>query len=180
MEHCRTPLDDLGHGSGHWSITSGGQVDLDAGIGEAPGEDTHHGLHDDFDVVGREFQILGRGAWRLSARTGAGVDGGQHQTRRVLDAQVGQRGGSLGQLQHGKAVIALANAQGDGLAGIPFLVFGLAVVAPLPFLAGQDTTHFSLHVDSGTLPKAKGLHKVVRTTIMTTNKDAVKELPAKC
>jgi hypothetical protein len=45
VEHCRTPLDDLGHGDGHWSITPGGQVDLDAGIGEAPGEDAHHGLH---------------------------------------------------------------------------------------------------------------------------------------
>ena len=125
--------------------------------------DTHHSLHDDFDVVRREFQFLGRGVWRLGARTGAGVGGGQHQTRRVLDAQVGQRGRSLGQLQHGKAVIALANAQRDGLAGIPFLVFGLAVVAPLPFLAGQDTAHFSLHVDSGNLPKAKGLHKVVHS-----------------
>ena len=43
--------------------------------------------------------------------------GGDHQVRLVLDAVVGQDGRGLRQLQHGEAVVALADAQRDGFAG---------------------------------------------------------------
>ena len=40
-------------------------------------------------------------------------------------------------------------------------MLGFAVVAPLPFLAGQHTAHLAQHIDAGHLAKAQRLHKVM-------------------
>lgn len=70
------------------------------------------------------------------------------------DPVIGQRGGGLRELDRGVGVVALADADGDGLAGVPLLLFRLEALL-LPFLRRQHTLRFAgivlAQVDSGTL-----------------------------
>ena len=83
------------------------------------------------------------------------------QVRFHLDAIVGQRRRGRGQLQHGEVVVALADAQRDGFAGVPLLLIGALVGAALPVGRGQQAAHLAKDVDAGKLTKAKALHLFV-------------------
>ena len=65
------------------------------------------------------------------------------------------------ELQHGEAVVALANAQGNGFARIPALLLRLAVGGALPFSGGQDASRLAQNVNAGELAKTEGLHLIV-------------------
>ena len=90
-----------------------------------------------------------------------GINAPQAQMRLVLHAPVGQHGRGVGQLQHGEVVVALANAQGNGLAGVPAFLFRAFVGVALPLHAGQHAGGFALQVNAGGPPKAHGREVVV-------------------
>ena len=79
----------------------------------------------------------------------------------VFDATVGDDGGGLRELQHGEAVVALANAQRNGFTRKPLLLLGPFVGVAFPFGAGQDAAHFAAQVDAGGLAKTQRFHEVV-------------------
>src|SRR5205085_10130649 len=62
---------------------------------------------------------------------------------------------------HGEAVVALPDAQRDGFAGIPLLLFGPLVRVALPLGAGQHAAQFARQVDAGDLAEAQRLHEIV-------------------
>ncbi len=123
--------------------------------------DPNHGFADDLNVLGLEPQILRRVGCNGLAGAAVGLLGGHDQLRFVFDAVVGHDGGGLRQLQHGKTVVALANAQRNGFAGIPFLLFWAFVVSAFPCLAGQDAWHLATNINACDLPKAQRCHEVV-------------------
>ena len=75
-----------------------------------------------------------------------------------LQTVIGQRGSRMGQLQHGEAVVALADTQRDGFARVPFLLLWPFVITTLPFGRRQNTARFAKNVDAGQLTKAEWQH----------------------
>ena len=94
--------------------------------------DAHQGIPDDGNILGLghglPHDLLGGWSWVASYY----INHLAHQVWLHLDPVVGQGGGGRCQLQHGEVVVALANAQRDGLAGVPLLLVGSLVGASLP------------------------------------------------
>ena len=112
-------------------------------------------------MLGLEAQVGGFGHHGLGAHARHHILGGQGQVGGVFHPATGQCGHGVGQLQHGEVVVTLADAQRNGLTGVPALVLGPFVGVALPFLAGQHTAHFAAQVNAGDLPEAQRFHEVV-------------------
>jgi len=137
-----------------------------AGPGKNPGRrsDLSHAqqaLEHDGHVLGFVAQIFSRcnGQWVHDACHG--VLRSNDQTRLVFDAVIGQDGRGLRQLQHGEAVVALTDAQRNRFPRKPFLLLTFFKVFALPFLAGQDASHFPVDVDTRDLTKTQWFHEVM-------------------
>ena len=120
-----------------------------------------HRREDRLHVLGAIPQGFGLLVGQRMALTGHHILGGNGQARAVLHPAVGQRGHGVRQLQHREVVVALADAQRDGFAGVPLLLLRPLVGIALPFLTGQHAPHLALEVDARDLPEAQGLHEVV-------------------
>ena len=59
-------------------------------------------------------------------------------------------------LQHGEVVVALADAQGDGFTGEPFLLLGPLELLAFPFGRGQIARDLALDIDTSGRPRPKG------------------------
>ena len=121
----------------------------------------HHGVFDQIDMLLFVAQIHRWLAWRHFLRLRQRVLQIQRQMRRKAGAAIHHRCQRMGQLQHGEMVVALANAQRNGLAGQPLLLLGTFVGIALPFRAGQHAPHFPIQIDAGALAEAQRLHEVV-------------------
>ena len=75
-----------------------------------------------------------------------------------LEAVVGQGRHGLRHLQHGKAVVALTNAQRNRLARVPTLLLWLFVGGSLPLGRRQHAFGFAHDVNARELAKSQGLH----------------------
>ena len=64
-------------------------------------------------------------------------------------------------MQHRKVVIALADAQRNGLSGVPLLLLSFLEFFALPFLRRQVTRDLTHQVDAGQAAQTKGLQLVV-------------------
>ncbi|CAG2155983.1 hypothetical protein LMG19282_05078 [Cupriavidus campinensis] len=121
----------------------------------------HHGLLDHVDIGLLErnpIAFLGHGQRTLARDR---ILHRLHQVRLHHRAVVDDDRHRIGQLQDREAVVALPDAQRDGLAVIPLLLLGLAVRLALPLGGRQDAAAFALDVDARDLPEAKRLHEVV-------------------
>ena len=121
----------------------------------------NHAALDDIQILGQQWQLSDWlfGHWRRDL--GFDVHHFAHQMRLHLQAVVGHRAHGMGDLQHGEAVVALTNSQGNGFAGIPSLLFGLFVGGALPLGRRQHAARLTQDVNARDLPKAQGLHLVV-------------------
>src|SRR2546425_12175951 len=79
--------------------------------------------------------------------------------RAVHRAAVGEGGHRLRELDRRVRVVALADADRDGLAGVPLLLLGPLEALHLPFRRGQHAGGLALQVDAGALAEAEMLHE---------------------
>ena len=79
--------------------------------------------------------------------------------RTVHHAIVGERGDGLRELQRRVGVVALADADADGFAGVPLLLFRRAKAPALPCLRGQDAGRFAGKVDTRAAAETEELHE---------------------
>ena len=78
---------------------------------------------------------------------------------RLEPLPVADHGGQRrGHLQHREGVVALADAQRDGLAGVPLALLGPAVGLALPVGGRQDARDLALEVDAREPAEAERLH----------------------
>ena len=84
-----------------------------------------------------------------------------HQPRLETLAARRQGRGGTGQLQRGEVVVTLADAQRDGFAGVPFLLFGLLVGLLLPRGRRQQAGDLALDVDAGAPPESERRELIV-------------------
>ncbi len=78
-----------------------------------------------------------------------------HHARFVARALIGQRGQRRGHLQRGEAVVALADAQADGVARVPALLRRAAKDLALPLARRQHALGLALEIDAGDLTEAE-------------------------
>ncbi len=115
--------------------------------------------HIDVGLLDRNPVALGR--HRQHAALGDGIFDGLDQVGPHHTAVVGQRRHRVRQLQDGEVVIALADAQRDGLAVVPLLLLGTLVGFALPLGGGQDAGALAFDIDAGDLAEAERLHEIV-------------------
>ena len=130
----------------------------------APGATCNHTDHaalDRVNIAALVAQVDGRLQLDGSALTGHRIDELLAHMRSVADAIVHQRRQSMGQLQDGEVVIALANAQRNRLTRIPLLLGCTLIGITLPLTAGQHAAHFTGQVNASDLAKAQWLHEIV-------------------
>src|SRR6185503_4564622 len=117
--------------------------------------DTDQRLLDDRDVLGLHVERAQRLRLDRRALLGADVLYVVHDVRPEHHTVVGKRGNRAGELQRRVGVVALADADADGLASKPFLL-----EAPqLPFLRRQDTGGLAGNVDLGAAAEAEDPHE---------------------
>ena len=121
----------------------------------------HHGAFDEIDMLFLVAQIHGLRPRQHFLRLGQRILQIQRQAGREAGAAIDQRSQRMRQLQHGEVVVALPNAQRNGLARQPFLLLGPLVGFALPLGAGQHAAQLALQINAGALPKAQRLHEIV-------------------
>ncbi|MNM80605.1 hypothetical protein D3C81_925770 [compost metagenome] len=121
----------------------------------------HHGALDHVDVGLLERDRVAFLGHRQRALARDRVLDRLDQVRLHHLAVVDDHRGGLRQLQDGEAVVALPDAQRDGLAVIPLLLLGLAVRLAFPLGRRQDAAAFALDVDAGDLAEAQRLHEIM-------------------
>ena len=121
----------------------------------------HQGVLDHGNVLRLDRQLTQRLLGNELLLVRDHVNDFAHQVRLHLETVVGHGGGGVGQLQHGEAVVALANAQRDGFARVPLLLLGLLVGALLPCRRRQQPAHLTLDVNAGELTKTERRHLVM-------------------
>ena len=123
--------------------------------------DADHAALDGGHVLGLVAQVLGRRQRQVLELQAERVLPRLDQVRHVVHATGRQRGRGVGQLQHGEVVVALADAERDGLAAVPLLLLGPLVGGALPVGRRQHAARFARDVDAGDLAKTQRLHEVV-------------------
>ncbi len=105
----------------------------------------------------RRIEVDALGHWRDHRREAARahVFDRTHHARLVARALIGQRGQRRGHLQRGEAVVALADTQTDGVAGIPALLRRAAKGLALPLARRQHALGLALEIDAGSLTEAE-------------------------
>ncbi|EWS55907.1 hypothetical protein X551_01244 [Methylibium sp. T29] len=118
-------------------------------------------LADHLHVIGLQRQRTQRLGRHQSGLPGCHILDLAHQPRHIALPARYQRGGGGGELQHREVVVALADAERDGLAGVPLLQLRLLVVLALPLGRGQHAGDLAVDVDAGAAAEAEGLELLV-------------------